>query len=201
MLPVSRPELRHPLGVRRDGHEVLGDRGLVLAGQACNPAPGGVVNVSRVVNVFDDTMNSVSSADEFLVASTKSVESTLETNRNVRCARSSGSRLVGHYRLGRNTDADVDDVANRPAGMAFPFTNGCWWRTRPSGPRRHALGRPRRPRRPSAYWRLSAYTSATCRTARFSGHVDRLSRRTSSRGAPRDRTAGPTRLADRRFHR
>jgi hypothetical protein len=43
-----------------------------------------LVRVSRVVNVFEDTMNSVSSADRPLVASTKSVESTLETNRNLR---------------------------------------------------------------------------------------------------------------------
>ena len=39
--------------------------------------------VSSVVNVLDETMKSVSSADRSRVASTKSVESTLETNRNV----------------------------------------------------------------------------------------------------------------------
>src|SRR5919106_4434257 len=43
-----------------------------------------LVSVSRVVKVFDDTINSVSSADRSLVASAKSVESTLETNRNVK---------------------------------------------------------------------------------------------------------------------
>ena len=43
-----------------------------------------LVSVSKVPNVFDDTMNSVSSADRSLVASTKSVESTFDTNRNVR---------------------------------------------------------------------------------------------------------------------
>ena len=42
------------------------------------------VIVSRVVNVFEETMKSVSSAARSRVASTKSVESTLETNRNVR---------------------------------------------------------------------------------------------------------------------
>ena len=43
-----------------------------------------LVSVSSVPNVFDDTMNSVSSACRSLVASTKSVESTFETKRNVR---------------------------------------------------------------------------------------------------------------------
>src|ERR1700733_8040708 len=42
-----------------------------------------LVSVSSVPNVFDEMMNSVSSAARSLVASTKSVESTLDTNRNV----------------------------------------------------------------------------------------------------------------------
>jgi hypothetical protein len=42
-----------------------------------------LVIVSSVVNVFEETMNSVSAASRSRVASTKSVESTLETNRNV----------------------------------------------------------------------------------------------------------------------
>ena len=42
------------------------------------------VSVSRVPNVFDETMNRVCAASRSLVASTKSVESTLETKRNVR---------------------------------------------------------------------------------------------------------------------
>ena len=41
------------------------------------------VSVSSVPNVLDEMMNSVSSARRSLVASTKSVESTLDTNRNV----------------------------------------------------------------------------------------------------------------------
>ena len=41
------------------------------------------VSVSSVPKVFDEMMKSVSSADRSRVASTKSVESTLETNRNV----------------------------------------------------------------------------------------------------------------------
>ena len=42
-----------------------------------------LVMVSRVEKVLEEMMNSVSSADRSRVASTKSVESTLETNRNV----------------------------------------------------------------------------------------------------------------------
>ena len=42
-----------------------------------------LVSVSSVPNVFDEMMNSVSSAYRSLVASTKSVESTFETNRKV----------------------------------------------------------------------------------------------------------------------
>ena len=41
------------------------------------------VIVSSVVKVFEETMNSVSSAERSRVASTKSVESTFETNRKV----------------------------------------------------------------------------------------------------------------------
>ena len=42
-----------------------------------------LVNVSSVPNVLDEMMNSVSSGSRSRVASTKSVESTLDTNRNV----------------------------------------------------------------------------------------------------------------------
>ena len=42
-----------------------------------------LVSVSIVPNVFEEMMNSVSSAARSLVASTKSVESTLDTNRKV----------------------------------------------------------------------------------------------------------------------
>ena len=42
-----------------------------------------MVSVSSVPNVLEEMMNSVSSAFRSLVASAKSVESTLETNRNV----------------------------------------------------------------------------------------------------------------------
>jgi hypothetical protein len=45
------------------------------------------VIVSRVVNVFDETTKSVSSAVRSRVASTKSVESTFETKRNARSRR------------------------------------------------------------------------------------------------------------------
>jgi hypothetical protein len=42
-----------------------------------------LVIVSNVVNVFDDTMNSVSAGSRSRVASAKSVPSTLDTKRNV----------------------------------------------------------------------------------------------------------------------
>ena len=41
------------------------------------------VIVSNVVNVFDDTMNSVSAGSRSCVASTKSIPSTFDTYRNV----------------------------------------------------------------------------------------------------------------------
>ena len=43
-----------------------------------------LVSVSSVVNVFDETMNSVSSGSRSRVASAMSVPSTFETKRNVR---------------------------------------------------------------------------------------------------------------------
>ena len=43
-----------------------------------------LVSVSRVPNVLEEMMNSVSSADRSRVASAKSVESTLDTKRKVR---------------------------------------------------------------------------------------------------------------------
>ena len=46
-----------------------------------------LVIVSSVVNVFDEMTNRVSSGSRSRVASTKSVESTFETNRNVRSRR------------------------------------------------------------------------------------------------------------------
>ena len=45
------------------------------------------VIVSSVVNVFEETTKSVSSGSRSCVASTKSVESTFETKRNVRSRR------------------------------------------------------------------------------------------------------------------
>ena len=67
-------------------------------------------------------MNSVSAGSRSRVASTKSVPSTLETKRNVR-SRSAvvAQRLVGHHRAEVGAaDADVDDVADRLAGVAGP---------------------------------------------------------------------------------
>ena len=67
-------------------------------------------------------MKSVSAGSRSRVASTKSVPSTLETNRNVMVAVAVVlERLVGHHRpeVGA-ADADVDDVANSLAGVALP---------------------------------------------------------------------------------
>ena len=68
-------------------------------------------------------MNSVSAGSRSRVASAKSVPSTLETKRKVssRCA-VVAQRLVGHHRAEVGAaDADVDDVADRLAGVAGPL--------------------------------------------------------------------------------
>ena len=63
---------------------------LAIAFSSCNAARHqaravrALVIVSSVVNVFDETMNSVSAGSRSRVASAKSVPSTLETKRNVR---------------------------------------------------------------------------------------------------------------------
>ena len=82
-----------------------------------------LVIVSSVVNVFDETMNSVSAGSRSCVASAKSVPSTFETKRNVRLAVAVMlQRLVGHHRPEvRAADADVDDVADPLAGVALPL--------------------------------------------------------------------------------
>ena len=81
------------------------------------------MSVSRVPKVFEEMMNSVSSAARSRVASTKSVESTLETKRNVMSRlRVVAQRLVGHDRSEvRAADPDVDDVADRLAGVPLPL--------------------------------------------------------------------------------
>ena len=132
-------------------------------------AESALVSVSSVPKVFDETMNSVSSASRSRVASTKSVESTFETKRKVRSrSRVVAQRLVGHHRAEVGAaDADVDDVADRLAGVALPLA------------RAHAVAE--RAIRSSTSW-TSATTStpsttsdvpfgmrsATCSTARFS---------------------------------
>ena len=81
------------------------------------------VIVSSVVNVFEQTMNSVSAGSRSRVASTKSVPSTFETKRNVMSrAAVVAQRAVGHHRpeVGA-ADADVDDVGDRPPGRALPL--------------------------------------------------------------------------------
>ena len=57
------------------------------AASAQSRAVCALVIVSSVVNVFEETMNSVSSASRSRVASAKSVESTFETKRKVRSRR------------------------------------------------------------------------------------------------------------------
>ncbi len=81
------------------------------------------VIVSSVVKVFEETMNRVSSGSRSRVASAKSVPSTLETKRNaISRSRVVAQRLVRHHRAEvRPADADVDDVANRLAGMTAPL--------------------------------------------------------------------------------
>src|SRR6266576_2224031 len=77
------------------------------------------VIVSRVVKVFEEMMKSVSGGSRSQTASAKSVLSTLETNRNVMDR--SLQCFIGHDRPEiRTTDADVDDVANALASVAFP---------------------------------------------------------------------------------
>ena len=94
------------------------------------------MSVSSVANVFEETMNSVSSARRSRVASTKSVESTFETKRKRQIAPGIGTkRLVGHHRTEvRAADADVDDVADRLTGVALPLA-----RADAVGERRHAV--------------------------------------------------------------
>ena len=119
MFAVSIPNLAHFLGIGRDGDEMPGDRG---GGRRSEPARiaqtmehharavWALVIVSSVVNVFDETMNSVSAGSRSRVASAKSVPSTLETNRNVkRAVAVMPECLVGHHRAQvRAADADVD---------------------------------------------------------------------------------------------
>ena len=80
-------------------------------------------------------MNSVSEGSSSRVASTKSVESTLETKRNAQVAPGVvAQRLVGHRRAEIGAaDTDVDHVADRSAGVAAPLA------------RAHALGEDRHP--------------------------------------------------------
>ena len=80
------PNFAHLVGVGRDGDEVLGDGLLVAAAprRAQSRAVRALVIVSSVVNVLEETMNSVSAGSRSRVASAKSVPSTFETKRKVR---------------------------------------------------------------------------------------------------------------------
>ena len=95
-----------------------------------------LVMVSSVVNVFDATMNRVSagSRSRRRLDEVRAVDVGDETEDEVP-ARVRPQRLVGHDRpeVGA-ADADVDDVADRPAGGARPARRSApRRRTRPSG--------------------------------------------------------------------
>ena len=91
-----------------------------------------LVIVSRVVNVFEQTTNSVSAGSRSRVASAKSVPSTLETKRKlISRGRVVTQRLIGHHRSQvRAADTDVDHVADplaagpSPVAAADPLAEG-----------------------------------------------------------------------------
>ena len=116
------------------------------------------VSVSRVPKVFDDTMNSVSSAARSLrrLHEVGRVDVRDEAERQVAVA-VVAQRLVRHHRAQVGSpDADIDDVADRLAGVSLPRTRtDLDRRSRPSGrgprvPRRRRRRRRRSARCPSA---------------------------------------------------
>ncbi len=173
MLSVSMPNSDDLLGVGRDARRsAWRPRPRRRRGRpATSRAPmRALVIVSSVVNVFEETMKSVSAGSRSRVASTKSVPSTLETKRKRQVAVGVvAQRLVGHHRAEVGAaDADVDDVADRLAGVAAPLAR--------SGPARRT-----RAIRSSTSWtslttstpstiseRSRGIRSATCSTARSS---------------------------------
>ena len=82
-----------------------------------------LVIVSSVVKVFEETIQRVSDGSMSRTASAKSVPSTLETKRNVMCAVAVAfERFVSHHRTEVGAaDANINDVADAFAGVAFPF--------------------------------------------------------------------------------
>ena len=196
------PELGDPLGVGRDGDEVLRD---APRRRRARPAPTrgrvrALVIVSSVVNVFEETTNSVSAGSRSRVASAKSVPSTLETKRKRHLApRVVAQRLVGHHRpeVGA-ADADVDHVADRLAGVPAPLA-------------RRGPARQKRAIRSSTSWtclttstpsttseRSRGIRSATWSTARSSETLIRSPRNIASRrSASPDSSASSPSSADR----
>ncbi len=79
------PNFATSCGVGRDGDEVLGDRRLSSpsAASAHSRAERALVIVSSVVNVFEETMNSVSAGIEVARGLDEVGPSTFETKRNV----------------------------------------------------------------------------------------------------------------------
>jgi hypothetical protein len=76
------------------------------------------VIVSSVVNVFDDTMKSVSAGSQSIVASTKSVPSTFETKRQ-RMSRSLNFRSASYAMTGPRSEPPMPMLTDRSL-MRFP---------------------------------------------------------------------------------
>jgi hypothetical protein len=79
--------------------------------------------VSSVVKVFDERMKSVSSGCEIVgrVSESCAVDVGDETELHRRIGEIA-QRVVGHLRAKiRTTNADVDDILDRLASVAFPF--------------------------------------------------------------------------------
>ena len=82
-----------------------------------------LVTVSMVVKVLEATMNSVSAGSRSRTASCRSAPSTFDTKRNVSRAVGVGAQDLVRHRGAEvgAADADVDDVADRLAGVPGPL--------------------------------------------------------------------------------
>ena len=172
MLSVSMPNAATSSRVRRHRDEVLGDRRLVAAARRATSraAVCALVIVSSVVNVFDDDDEQRLGGVEVAVASAKSVPSTLDDEAALEVAVAVvPQRLVGHRRpeVGA-ADADVDDVADRLAGVPAPVAASARGRRTPPSGRGPRGPRRRRPARRRRARRRAGMRSATCSTARSS---------------------------------
>ena len=75
-----------------------------------------LVSVSSVPNVSEEMMNSVSSGSRSRVASTKSVESTLDTNRNTR-SRVASCRSASYAIAGPRSDPPMPTLTTFLIGL------------------------------------------------------------------------------------